>query len=394
MRFGHFAALVLLASCYSDSTFRCGERLCAAGTTCVGEPDSNAFCASPDQLAACAGAPDGVRCTASADGEGTCVWGACVPPVCGNGIVEPLEHCDDSNRAPGDRCAGDCQSPFTRMQSNTVQNLESVWAAAPDDVYATGDIWLHYDGSRWARFDGPRSKSICGTKTTAGEVVLYSVGGSGVHRYAGGTWTMLTSTQWSAITCNDASDEIVVARRDSATGQLLVGRYGASGTWSVEMAGTVSGFDENNSPRTILVIGGGDLLIAFSLGNIARSVGGAWTISELADVTAAFGRMGPVWQHSDGTLFVGLEPGGLLRCLSDTECIVDPGSDEIDPRAIEGVGDDIVAVGRNGAMKFDVATKTWGLLPYPAGVDSLFDLSILEEGGRLFAVGETGAIVY
>lgn len=35
--------------------------------------------------------------------------GFCVPPVCGNGVIERGEYCDDGNRIEGDACANDCR---------------------------------------------------------------------------------------------------------------------------------------------------------------------------------------------------------------------------------------------------------------------------------------------
>ncbi len=39
-----------------------------------------------------------------------CVGGSCIDgPVCGDGVIEPPETCDDGNTIPGDGCSGVCQ---------------------------------------------------------------------------------------------------------------------------------------------------------------------------------------------------------------------------------------------------------------------------------------------
>ena len=39
-----------------------------------------------------------------------CQDGTCVASVCGNGMVEDPEVCDDGNNVDGDGCAADCKS--------------------------------------------------------------------------------------------------------------------------------------------------------------------------------------------------------------------------------------------------------------------------------------------
>ncbi len=60
--------------------------------------------------------PEVYRCSTLGTGY-VCAYGACVLPVCGNGVKEGTEICDDRNRAAGDGCSATC-------------TLESGWACA------------------------------------------------------------------------------------------------------------------------------------------------------------------------------------------------------------------------------------------------------------------------
>jgi large repetitive protein len=68
----------------------CRTRTCSAGVCGVNFAPTTTLCGT------------GQAC----DGAGNCVT---VPPVCGNGIVEPGEQCDDGNTLSGDGCSSTCQ---------------------------------------------------------------------------------------------------------------------------------------------------------------------------------------------------------------------------------------------------------------------------------------------
>ena len=106
--------VTVAAGCVKSADESCGgSMVCSAGTTCVAltrEGESGFACASDDQLAACSGMDDGAGCMV--DGvDGSCLGGACLPSVCGDGINDPVyEMCDDGNVRSGDGCSGDCRS--------------------------------------------------------------------------------------------------------------------------------------------------------------------------------------------------------------------------------------------------------------------------------------------
>jgi cysteine-rich repeat protein len=110
---------------------------CQAGT-CTGQ--NPVVCAAPDQChnaGACAPATgmcsnpskaDGTACTIGGQ-PGTCGGGACA--ICGNGVVEGNEQCDDGNITPCDGCSPKCQLD-TAITYATAAGLN---ASIVDDAY-------------------------------------------------------------------------------------------------------------------------------------------------------------------------------------------------------------------------------------------------------------------
>jgi cysteine-rich repeat protein len=92
--------------CENDCTFTCVSadttRDCSGGDACAGTAtcdEATHTCTARTPLA------DETLCAA---GTGWCISGVCVASVCGNGITEPGEQCDDGNLAAGDGCENDC----------------------------------------------------------------------------------------------------------------------------------------------------------------------------------------------------------------------------------------------------------------------------------------------
>lgn len=74
-------------------------------TFCAGNHDT--ICAACGANCLLCGGP-GPTCEQCAPGF-TNTQGVCNPPICGNGLVEGTEVCDDNNTTPGDGCDGQCQ---------------------------------------------------------------------------------------------------------------------------------------------------------------------------------------------------------------------------------------------------------------------------------------------
>lgn len=106
---GSCALLLLsgLTACLQPSAVTCADgSLCAAGLAC----DPTLGCVDPAVLAGCVDRAEATPCTGGGITDGVCHDGRCVAAGCGNGVLEPLEACDDGNRTPGDGCGATCGS--------------------------------------------------------------------------------------------------------------------------------------------------------------------------------------------------------------------------------------------------------------------------------------------
>lgn len=106
------AVVILVGGCIDPALVPCGDQLCPAGNVC-----SQSGCATPEQVAACDGQPEESPCGSGA----YCVGGACRAPVCGNGIRELGEVCDDGNVNGADGCSAACDS--TEICGNELVDL-------------------------------------------------------------------------------------------------------------------------------------------------------------------------------------------------------------------------------------------------------------------------------
>lgn len=107
MRAWLIGAAVALGGCIDASLTLCGDGTACPASLVCDQPHHS--CVAPDQLTACDGVSEGGACHTSAL-AGLCFDGVCLPPGCGNRVVEPGEQCDDGNRAGGDGCSQDCRS--------------------------------------------------------------------------------------------------------------------------------------------------------------------------------------------------------------------------------------------------------------------------------------------
>jgi cysteine-rich repeat protein len=103
-------AAALLAGCVTSSAVQCADsRICPSETAC---DEAHKLCVNPDQLTACKGLADAAPCTAGQI-TGLCQDGVCLATVCGDGVVEQGEVCDDGNTSDGDGCSQTCMSTET-----------------------------------------------------------------------------------------------------------------------------------------------------------------------------------------------------------------------------------------------------------------------------------------
>ncbi|MEZ4366949.1 MAG: DUF4215 domain-containing protein [Kofleriaceae bacterium] len=95
------------AGCLTDDAFTtCDDGVvCSAGRVCA---PTGGGCADPVQVEACAEVEDGDGCMLPDIGTGTCRDGLCVVTICGDGVPDPGEACDDGNDVDDDGCTNLC----------------------------------------------------------------------------------------------------------------------------------------------------------------------------------------------------------------------------------------------------------------------------------------------
>jgi cysteine-rich repeat protein len=77
--------------------------VCPVDKVCI----AGGGCALQSQLDACMGIADMVPCSFEG-ATGACMGGVCIGSLCGNGVVDDGEVCDDGNTVSGDGCRRDC----------------------------------------------------------------------------------------------------------------------------------------------------------------------------------------------------------------------------------------------------------------------------------------------
>jgi cysteine-rich repeat protein len=104
-----WVVVLALASCVSSNSQVCAFGVCPDGTVC--DP-VHPLCVTAEQLTACAGKTATDECTAGTL-AGHCLDNVCLPTVCGDGVAEFGEMCDDGNTNGDDNCSADCLSDRT-----------------------------------------------------------------------------------------------------------------------------------------------------------------------------------------------------------------------------------------------------------------------------------------
>jgi cysteine-rich repeat protein len=103
MRRAGVAVTLVSAGCLEPMVVPCGALVCPADQACV----DDTRCVDRALLEACAGLGAGERCTFGPL-EGSCQAGVCELPVCGDGVRQALEACEDGNIVNGDGCNSAC----------------------------------------------------------------------------------------------------------------------------------------------------------------------------------------------------------------------------------------------------------------------------------------------
>jgi cysteine-rich repeat protein len=116
-RYLFIANLLLLTGCLAGEQKQCGDLICPAENVCLNQ----VRCAPIEAVNACIDTAAGERCVVPGTGGGACIDGVCELSICGDGLIQLPEICDDGNRISGDGCSDDCDS--TEVCGNGIRDI-------------------------------------------------------------------------------------------------------------------------------------------------------------------------------------------------------------------------------------------------------------------------------
>ncbi len=112
MRFSGILLTVLVSGgCVGSKSTPCGAQVCPPSFECDSKHD---LCVQPLQLVSCIGEPDGALCTVNEIGGFHCDQEVCIPGVCGDGVADSTEECDEGAANSSDQpdaCRPTCRLP-------------------------------------------------------------------------------------------------------------------------------------------------------------------------------------------------------------------------------------------------------------------------------------------
>ncbi|HUT53338.1 MAG TPA: FG-GAP-like repeat-containing protein [bacterium] len=156
---------------------------------------------------------------------------ACGVPVCGNGILDPGEQCDDGNLLDGDGCAADCTESFDLVEMPT---LFAYSGESPRDMEAAD---LNNDGLQDLLVSTYRSAYLYVYLMTPGGVLVQA------QKYPLGSNTIMIDT---GNLNGDRNVDVVAA--DCDTDQLFI--FMGNGDGSLTLANI---FDPGDRPRSVRI---------------------------------------------------------------------------------------------------------------------------------------------
>ena len=137
-----------------------GGSLATGGAIGTGGTTTSSDAASSDAPATVCSSTVPCPSYANCQGQPTCnpTTGLCSAPtqcsVCGNGVLEFFEQCDDGNTVSGDHCSSTCKTESCGdgvVQSKALASLSLIYLARSCGVVGQQDIWMVLNGTEVVR---------------------------------------------------------------------------------------------------------------------------------------------------------------------------------------------------------------------------------------------------
>lgn len=232
-----------LLGCVRSATVTCEDgRICPSGSECATLTTTlgteRDVCVNADERSACDGKLEGESCDLEgAPAGGGCHDGICVLAICGNGLLDPDEICDDENTSNDDDCSSDCRS--TLVCGNAWLDLirgeqcDAGDAISHDGCASTCQIerpsWLEVNGDRPA----PRTQATLAFDATRRRTVVFGGARDGI--YPLGDTSEWDGQRWhaNASATTPSNRYAHVMAFDAERGELVVfsGVNNQSDTW-------------------------------------------------------------------------------------------------------------------------------------------------------------------
>ena len=213
------------------------------------------------------------------------VWGAESDEVFAVGNLGTITYFDGSN--------------WDDMKSGTTNDLNGIWGDDDDDVHAVGNSGtiLHYDGSDWSAESSGAANDLNGIWGSDDDDV-YAVGSAGtILHYDGSDWSALSS-----VTANDLNgiwgndNDNIYAVGNSGT---ILHYDGAD--WSTVSSGTTSDL------QCIWGAYDADIFAAGNSGTVVYYDGSDWNLMDSDTTSDLYG----IWGADDSNIFVAGESGAI-----------------------------------------------------------------------------------
>lgn len=199
---------------------------------------------------------------------------------------------DDPVRTPG--------APNALYQTATVEmyasDINAVWGRSADDLYVSGDAFLHFDGSEWRPIELPQRNSTFRSiwEDPTGDINV--VGSDGMYRYDGSQWERILVPRYLKEWWSSPDGQLFVLDFSRS-----IVRYDGAVWTELDSLPSIEGDIYINDSYYALAGDAADNIFAVgAMGTIAHFDGSSWSAASYRDqITFEY-----AWKISNGPLYL------------------------------------------------------------------------------------------